>query len=90
MACRKKQRHGDDPIYLAEALRRWRENKGLLMKQAADELDVSEVTWWRWENRIRFPSANEILRLSDFLRVPLCRFFYPPDSFCPSCKRQHQ
>lgn len=57
------------------------------IKQVADDFDIAESTWSRWENGLRFPAPEQIQPLADFLKIPPCRFFCPPDWQCPRCIR---
>jgi transcriptional regulator with XRE-family HTH domain len=70
---------------IAVRLRTWRTAKGLPLKAVAKEFGVSEATWNRWEQGNRFPSPAFVTLLSDFISLPVCRFFYEADLPCPSC-----
>jgi len=88
MGRRRSQRRQEIPIHLAVTLRAWREQNGWPLKKVADEFGVTKATWSRWESGERFPSPIDLQLLSDFLHVPVCRFFAPPDHPCHSCCRR--
>ena len=69
--------------YLAETLRDWRAGKGWPLKKVAVEFGVAEATWSRWEHGARFPAPNLIGPLSQYVQIPVCRFFCPAIYRCP-------
>lgn len=71
--------------HFAERLRRWRVERGMLLKQVAAEFGVAEATWSRWEKQQRFPSPGNLRLLAEFIGVPICCFFYPDEASCPNC-----
>jgi len=66
---------GEPPNYLAQSLREWRKKTGWPLKKVAAEFGVTEATWSRWESGDRFPEHEFIHLLSDFVQIPVCRFF---------------
>jgi transcriptional regulator with XRE-family HTH domain len=67
---------------VAQRLRDWRKTRGLALKEVAQEFGISEATWARWENASRFPSPEFIALLSEYMKIPVCDFFYPDDREC--------
>jgi len=70
-------------LLLAARLRAWRKTKGWPQKKIAADLGISKSAWNRWEQGNRFPSPAFILLLSQYLRLPICRFFYKNSDHCP-------
>jgi len=84
MHCGKtKCKTGKSPNYLARVLRQWRARKGWPLKKVAVEFGVTEATWSRWESGDRFPEHDLIHLLSDFVQIPVCRFFCAVETRCP-------
>lgn len=67
---------------VAQRLRDWRKSRGLALKEVAQEFGVCEATWARWEKASRFPSPEFIALLAEYMKVPVCDFFYPDDKEC--------
>jgi len=67
--------NGEPPNYLAQTLREWRKKNGWPLKKVAAEFGVTEATWSRWESGDRFPEHEFIHLLSNFVQIPVCRFF---------------
>jgi transcriptional regulator with XRE-family HTH domain len=68
---------------LAVLLRQWRAEHGVKEAGAAKELGVSTATWGHWEEGTRFPTANNLVALSEYTRIPIQHFFCPNRSRCP-------
>ncbi|MDP3850361.1 MAG: helix-turn-helix transcriptional regulator [Luteolibacter sp.] len=79
-----------DLAHFASRLRKWRNGRGLMLKQVANEFGVAEATWSRWEKQERFPSPAKLRLLAEFIGVPICCFFYPEPGSCPHCPGNHQ
>lgn len=71
--------------HFAARLRKWREGRGMFLKQAATKFGVTEATWSRWEKQERLPSPANLRRLAELIGVPICCFFYPEPGTCPHC-----
>lgn len=41
-----------------------REKKGMRVKKVSDELKISRITLWQWENGKRTPSIDNLSKLS--------------------------
>ena len=80
-------RNDQEHAHFASRLRNWRAERGLFLKQVADQFGVAEATWSRWEKGERFPSATNLRLLAEFIGVPICCFFYPDDTSCPNCSQ---
>ena len=52
-----------------EKLKELREEKKLLQKQLASELDVSQVTIARWETGTREPSFDDLIKVAKYFNV---------------------
>jgi len=74
-----------DRAHFAARLHQWRADRGLMLKQVADQFGVAEATWSRWEKQERFPSPGNLRQLAEFIGVPICCFFYPAPGSCPNC-----
>ena len=74
-----------DCAHFAKSLRKWRHERGLLLKEVAAEFGVAEATWSRWEKQQRFPSPSNLRLLSEFIGVPICCFSYSDPGSCPHC-----
>jgi transcriptional regulator with XRE-family HTH domain len=74
--------------HFAARLHQWRTDRGLMLKQVADEFGVAEATWSRWEKQERFPSPCKLRPLAEFIGVPICCFFYQDPASCPNCPGQ--
>jgi len=74
-----------DLAHFAARLCKWRTDRGLFLKQVADEFGVAEATWSRWEKQERFPSPGNLRQLAEFIGVPICCFFYQDPGSCPHC-----
>ena len=72
---------------LAKVLCEWRRANSMPLKQVARELGVAESTWNRWENGSRFPSPHLLALLADYIKVPVCHFFYLGGKACSECRR---
>jgi DNA-binding transcriptional regulator YiaG len=70
---------------LGNRLKTWRSQNGWPLKRVADEFGVSVSTWHRWEQGGRFPSADLLPLLSNYLNIPICRLFYEGVDACPAC-----
>ncbi len=71
--------------HFAASLHAWREQRCVLIKQAAEQVGVAETTWIRWEKGQRFPSPAKLRLLAERVGVPICCFFYPAPGTCPHC-----
>jgi transcriptional regulator with XRE-family HTH domain len=74
---------GSVKVLFGRNLRAWRKSKKLLIKEAAAELGVSVSTWCQWETGLRFPTGNYLGLISEYMDVPVCRFFC--DAKCANC-----
>jgi transcriptional regulator with XRE-family HTH domain len=74
-----------DLAHFAKSLHQWRQDRGLMLKEVANQFGVAEATWSRWEKQERFPSPGNLRRLAEFIGVPICCFFYPGPGSCPNC-----
>ncbi len=79
-----------DLAHFATRLRQWREDQGMVLKQAASRFGVAVATWSRWEKQERFPSPANLRLLAEFIGVPICCFFYPAPGSCPHCPGNRQ
>ena len=71
---------------LAQRLREWRKSSGKPLKRVAQEFGVSHSTWARWEAGSRFPSAEFILLLANYIGVPVCDLFCFDEQARPHCR----
>ena len=55
----------------------WRARKGLLLKEIAEDLDVSISIVAEWENGHRFPSVDHLYAISQRTGIPAWRFLRP-------------
>lgn len=62
---------------LGEAIKRRREERGLSLRDVADETDVSASTLSRIENGTGRPDADNIARLTQWLDMPVDRLMNP-------------
>jgi transcriptional regulator with XRE-family HTH domain len=60
---------------LPRVLRQWRKEQGIKQAVAASAVGVSSATWGHWEVGIRFPSAENLLALSQYTKIPIQYFF---------------
>ena len=67
---------------LAKRLRQWREDNGVLVKQVALEIGVTDSAVSQWESGRRFPSGDHLDRLSELTGLPICRLFCPSGDDC--------
>lgn len=67
---------------LGGVLRVWRETQALPLKRMAVDLDVSVSTLWTWENGKRYPTLENLLKISRYTGIPLCIFLCPGRAFC--------
>lgn len=50
-------------------LKELREEKGHTQQQVADSLSVHRTTYMKWENGLREPSNNMLVKIADFFDV---------------------
>ncbi|GEM_PF-3570742 len=67
-------------------LRIWRLSQNIPLKVVADDLGISIAAWNRWENGERFPEADQLKRLAEYMKIPICTFFYEDYDFCEKCR----
>lgn len=76
---RGKTQHGENEFctraLFGEALRTWRKKKGIPLKAVAADVCVSIETVSAWETGIRFPTPENLDKLSQYTGMPVCRFF---------------
>ena len=84
----KKQQHPHE--HLAAKLKAWRSARSLPLKTVAADLQISTMTWNRWEHGMRFPLPAHIFRLSEYTAIPICHFFVNCAGACLACPRQKQ
>lgn len=71
---RKRRKRNVGANVLGDHLRRWRRRNGLTQQEAADWLEVHQVTWARWESGARRLARRDlVLEVADFLEVPPAR-----------------
>jgi transcriptional regulator with XRE-family HTH domain len=63
-----------EPKTLGEYIRKWRMDKGLLIKELAARLGVTEDTVINWERRGVRPCGNYMQRLRNFI-PSIAKFF---------------
>ena len=78
---------------LGRNLRQWRQDHGLLLKQMAPGIGVSESTLNAWETGFRFPSTDHLPALAQFFGVPICFLLRSQPGTCldgdpPACEGQ--
>jgi len=66
----------------AEVLREWRVKQRRTIAEVAAELDVSVATWGHWASGLRFPSAQNLIKLSNQTGVSIQHFFCPNAERC--------
>lgn len=59
----------DSKSTIGENIRKIRESKGLLMKDLADKLDITEQAIYQYEKDIRTPNTKQIFKIADLLGV---------------------
>ena len=52
-----------------DRLREWRKEQGFPLKHVAQDLGVSVSVVSQWERGLRFPSARNLDRLADYMRI---------------------
>lgn len=57
----------------------FRQQRGLTRAQLGAEINVSEVTIWRWENGKRMPRGEDLRRLCEFTKIPAAAFLGMPE-----------
>lgn len=67
-------------MFLADKLKKLREEKdlsqeGLMFELDKNELRVSRQTIFSWENGITVPDANSLQIIANFFKVPIKYFF---------------
>lgn len=67
---------------LGAQLRKWRQRKAVSLKAMAIDMGVSESTLSLWESGRRFPSADNLNNLSQYLGLPHCLLLCTDD--CPA------
>ncbi len=77
---------GSAKVTLGKCLRSWRKSQGFPLKRVARDFGVAEATWDRWEKGTRFPMAENLRLLAEFIGAPVCSFFYPDGPACPVCQ----
>ena len=75
-----------DRMALGQRLQWWRHLKGIKTTEAAAELGVSTAAWGHWETGARFPSAEMLLDLAAYTRLPLRVLLCPEMEACPFVK----
>jgi transcriptional regulator with XRE-family HTH domain len=74
----------DDSLQrFAEVLREWRVTQRRKIADAAAEIGVSVATWGHWERGMRFPSAQNLVKLSSKTGIEIQHFFCPNAARCP-------
>lgn len=63
-------KYPNNPQTLGEKLRKARMDKGLLQRELASQLDVTEDTVINWEIRDRKPVGRNLNRVQEFLKNP--------------------
>lgn len=58
-----------NPQNLGEKIRKARMNKGLMIKELAEQIGVTEDTVINWEPRGIRPTEENIKRIKDFIRI---------------------
>lgn len=66
----------------AARLRRWRQERGLTLREVATALHVSVSIVSEWENCHRFPSARHLLAVSRHTGIPASEFFLSASRAC--------
>ena len=72
---------------LAQRLRQWRKDKRHGLKVIVADLQVSASSWNAWENGTRFPNGENLVAISEYTGIPICRLFcrhYP--NTCADCR----
>lgn len=67
----------------AGRVKRWRKEKGMTLKNIADELDLSVSIVCEWEHGNRFPSVDHLLELSCLMGVPAWTLLRDADKAAP-------
>jgi transcriptional regulator with XRE-family HTH domain len=70
---------------LARTLREWRTKNGKEQKAAAQELKVTRAAWNHWENGTRFPTGHQLVKLSKYTGIEICRLLCCHNGHCAEC-----
>jgi transcriptional regulator with XRE-family HTH domain len=65
------EQKGDNRVYLSQNLRYLRENKGMSQGELAEHFELSRAAIGSWENNLRMPDIEMIVKLSEYFSVSL-------------------
>jgi len=71
---------------VGKRLRSWRLEHGWRLLDESRKLHVSVATISQWERGLRFPSGDNLVRLSQMFNRPLCLLFCTGRRRCPLYK----
>ncbi len=60
---------------IGETIKRRRVALGYTQEYVANQIKVTIVTVYKWENDIHFPQGRHLIELSDMLRIPIRQLF---------------
>ena len=75
-----------NPITFADHVRKWRMDKGLLIRELATQLGVTEDTVINWERRGRLPRFKNLVEKLLRFMPETGKFFSLPESISPLAK----
>ena len=65
----------DPTRFLGDRMRQWRRARNYPLKRVAYDLGVSVSVVDQWENAERFPSRQNLIKIAQYMSMPLCAFF---------------
>ena len=75
--------NGNLQLRFGRRVHAWRKERGLPLKSVAHDLKLSVAIVSQWENGLRFPSLQNLLRLATYTGIAPCCLLFDGKEDCP-------